>query len=86
MIDDQAGTVTITTTYRGLFEKFSITGGTTLSINAGSFALVDVFNYTGDPSDPVGDFVSETVTDLHGPHPDIQSGGCEVIARYLQGP
>ena len=86
VIDDQAGTVTITTTYGGLFEKFSITGGPTLSINAGSFTLVDVFKYTGDPSDPVGDFISETVTDLHGPHPDIQSGGCEVLAPYLQGP
>jgi hypothetical protein len=86
MIDAQAGTVTITTTYGGLFEKFSITGGPTLSINAGSFTLVDVFKYTGVPSDPVGEFISETVTDIHGPHPDIQSGGCEVLAPYLQGP
>jgi hypothetical protein len=86
MIDAQAGTVTIMTTYEGLFEKFSITGGPTLSIDAGSFTFVDVFKYTGVPSDPVGDFISETVSDLHGPHPDLQSGGCEVLVPYLQGP
>ena len=86
VIDVQAGTVTIMTTYGGLFEKFSITGGPTLSINAGSFTFVDVFKYTGVPSDPVGDFISETVSELQGPHPDLQSGGCEVLAPYLQGP
>jgi len=88
VIDAQAGTVTITTTYGGLFEKFSITGGPTLSINAGSFTLVDVFKYTGDPNDPVGDgdLISETVSGLNGPHPDLESGGCEVLVPYLQGP
>ena len=86
MIDAQAGTVTIMTTYGGLFEKFSITGGPTLSIDAGSFTFVDVFKYTGVPSDPVGDFISETVSDLHGPHPDLLSGGCEVLVPYLQDP
>jgi len=86
VIDDQAGTATITTTYGGLFEKFSITGGPTLSVNAGPVTFVDVYEYTGDPTNPVGDFISETVSDLHGPHPDLQSGGCEVLVPYLQGP
>ncbi|HEX3055316.1 MAG TPA: hypothetical protein VHP82_04155 [Gaiellaceae bacterium] len=86
VIDAQAGTVTIATTYEGLFEKFSITGGPTLSINAGSFSFVDVFEYTGDPNNPVGDFISETVAGLDGPHPDLDTGGCEVLAPYLQGP
>jgi hypothetical protein len=85
-IDVQAGTVTIMTTYGGLFEKFSITGGPTLSIDAGSVTFVAVYEYTGDPNNPVGDFISETVSDLHGPHPDLQSGGCEVLVPYLQGP
>ena len=84
VIDEQAGTVTITTSYGGLYEKFSITGGPTLSINAGVVTFVDVFKYTGVPSDPVGDFISETVSDIHGPHPDLQSGGCEVLVPYLQ--
>jgi hypothetical protein len=85
-IDAQAGTVTIMTTYGGLYEKFSITGGPTLSIDAGRVTFVDVFQYTGVPSDPVGDFISETVSDLQGPHPDLLSGGCEVLVPYLQGP
>jgi hypothetical protein len=88
VIDAQAGTVTITTTYGGLYEKFSITGGPTLSVNAGPATLIDVFEYTGDPNDPVGDgdLISETVSGLNGPHPDLQSGGCEVLVPYLQGP
>jgi hypothetical protein len=85
VIDAQAGTVTIAATYGGLFEKFSITGGPTLSINAGSVTFVDVFEYTGDPNNPVGDSISETVS-VDGPHPDLQTGGCEVLVPYLQGP
>src|SRR4051812_30980865 len=53
VIDERAGTVTIVTTYGGLFEKFSITGGPTLSIDAGSVTFVDVFAYTGDPNNAV---------------------------------
>src|SRR5579864_6247794 len=79
------GTVTIAMTYVGLFEKFSITGGPTLSVDAGLVTFVDVFKYTGDANNPVGDFISETVSD-DGPHPDLQSGGCEVLAPYLLGP
>jgi hypothetical protein len=85
-IDEQAGTVTIVTTYGGLFEKFSITGGPTLSIDAGPATFVDVFAYTGDPNNPVGNLISETLSGLDGPHPDLQSGGCEVLVPYLQGP
>jgi hypothetical protein len=85
VIDEQAGTVTITTSYGGLYEKFSITGGPTLSINAGVVTFVDVFKYTGDPNNPVGDSISETVS-VDGPHPDLQTGGCEVLVPYLQGP
>jgi hypothetical protein len=86
VIDEQAGTVTITTTYGGLYEKFSITGGPTLSVDAGPATFVDVFEYTWDPNDPVGDFVSETLSELDGPHPDLLSGGCQVLVPYLQGP
>src|SRR4051794_38365157 len=86
VIDAQAGTVTITTSYGGLYEKFSITGGPTLSINAGVVTFVDVYEYTGNPNNPVGDFISETLSRLDGPHPDLLSGGCEVLVPYLQGP
>ena len=88
VIDEQAGTVTITTTYGGLFERLSITHGPTLTRDAGIVTLVDVYEYTGDPSDPVGDFISETLSGLHGPHPELLSGFslCEVLVPYLQGP
>jgi hypothetical protein len=50
VIDEQAGTVTITTTYGGLFQKLSITGGPTLIRDAGIVTLIDVYEYTGDPT------------------------------------
>jgi hypothetical protein len=89
VIDEQAGTVTIMTTAGGLYERLSITGGPTLSRDAGIVTLVDVYKYTGDPSNPVGDFISETLSGLHGPHPDLLSGFslfCDVIVPYLEGP
>jgi len=87
VIDEEAGTVTITTTYGGLFEKFSITGGPTLTRDAGPVTFIDVYEYTGDPNDPVGDFISTTLSGLHGPHPDLLSGfslRCDVLVPYLQ--
>jgi hypothetical protein len=89
VIDEQAGTVTIMTTYGGLFEKLSITGGPTLTRDAGIVTFIDVFEYTGNPNDPVGDFISGTLSGLHGPHPDLLSGFsvfCDVLGPYLQDP
>ena len=87
VIDEQAGTVTIMTTYGGAFEKLSITRGRTLTRDAGIVTLVDVYEYTGDPNDPVGDPISQTVSGLHGPHPDLLdfNNFCDVLAPYLQG-
>jgi hypothetical protein len=59
-----------------------------LGVNAGIITFVDVYVYTGDPNNPVADFsspISETVS-TNGPHPDVQSGGCDVLLPYLQGP
>jgi hypothetical protein len=88
VIDEQAGTVTIMTTDGGVFEKLSITHGPTLTRDAGMVTLVDVFEYTGDPNDPVGDFISETLSGLRGPHPDLLDFSifCDVAVPYLQGP
>jgi hypothetical protein len=77
------------TTTAGLYERLSITHGPTLSRDAGIFTAVDVFKYTGDPNNPVGDFISETLSDLHGPHPDLLSDFsvfCDVLVPYLQDP
>ena len=89
VIDEQAGTVTIMTTYWGVFEKVSITRGPTLTRDAGPVTFVGVYEYTGDPNDPVGDFISETLSGLHGPHPDLLSGfsvRCDVLVPYLRDP
>ena len=89
VIDEQAGTATITTTFGGLFERVSIPRGPTLSRDAGQVSFVDVYKYTGDPNDPLGDYISGTLSDLHGPHPDLLSGfslRCDVLVPYLQGP
>jgi DNA-binding IscR family transcriptional regulator len=69
----------------------SITGGPTLSRDAGSVTVVDVYGYTEDATDPVdfSDFRSETVSGLDGPHPDQLSGFsifCDVIVPVLEGP
>lgn len=89
VIDEQAGTVTTMTTTAGLYERLAITHGPTLSRDAGTHTAVDVFKYTGDPNNPIGDFITETLTDLHGPHPDLLSDFsvfCDVIGPYLQDP
>jgi hypothetical protein len=88
VIDAQAGTVTIVSIAAGLIEKLSITGGPPLTRDAGPATFVDVFEYTGDPNNPVGDFISETASGLHGPHPDLLDDSlfCDVLVPYLQGP
>ena len=89
VIDEQAGTVTILTTSAGLYAKFSITHGPTLIRDAGTVTFVDVFEYTENPNDPVGAFISETLAGLHGPHPDLLSdfsASCDVLVPYLQDP
>ena len=88
VIDEQAGTVTIITTAGGLFEKLSIKGGPPLTRDAGTVTFVDVYKYTGTPSNPVGDRISETFAALHGPHPDLLdfNNFCDVLVPYLQGP
>jgi hypothetical protein len=66
----------------------SITHGPVLARDAGIVTAVDVYEYTGDPNDPKGDFISETLS-VHGPHPFLESGFslfCDVLVPYLQDP
>lgn len=87
VIDEQANTVTVRTTFHGLPVKVSITGGPTLVRDAGVGTFVDVFEYTGDPNDPVGDQISNDVVGVHGPHPVLLGDAdiCGVVAPYLLG-
>lgn len=89
VIDEAAGTVTTTTTFIGLPEKLSITHGPTLLRDAGSVTITDVFEYTGNPDEPFGDLISQSVSGLHGPHPDLLSdfeAFCDVLGPYLLDP
>jgi hypothetical protein len=89
IIDETAGTISFATTVIGLPEKLSITNGPTLSLDAGTVTFVDVFEYTGNPDDPVGDFITTEIVNLHGPHPDLLSDFelfCNVLEPYLLDP
>ncbi len=82
-IQNADGTITFITTIKGLPEKLSIAGGPTLSRDAGTVTLADTFLPL-----PNGDlqFVSETVSGEHGPHPDLDSGFalfCDVLIPAL---
>jgi len=89
VIDTQAGTVTQVITFAGIPEKLSITHGGTLSRDSGIVTQTQVYEYTGDPDNPFGDFISRTFSGLHGPHPDLVSDFavfCDVLGPYLQSP
>jgi hypothetical protein len=89
VIDEEGGTATLYTTFRGLPEKISVTNGRRLLRDAGTVTFVNVFEYTGDPDDPLGDEIDFFLQDLHGPHPDLLSdfeAFCDVVGPYLQDP
>jgi hypothetical protein len=68
-VDNGDGTVTFTTSFKGLMEKLKLPNGTILSRDAG---LV-TFNGIYDPT--TGDLLSETISAEKGPHPELDSGG-----------
>jgi hypothetical protein len=82
-IQNPDGTITFIQTYKGLPEKLSILGGPTLSRDAGVVTIASTFRQL-----PNGDleFVSQTVSGEHGPHPDLASDFelfCEVLVLAL---
>jgi hypothetical protein len=78
-IENADGTITFIATFKGLPEKLSIAGGPTLSRDAGTATIATTFLPL-----PNGDlqFVSQTVSGEHGPHPDLDSG-FEVFCNVL---
>lgn len=77
------GTVTFINTFKGLPERLAIANGPTLSLDAGVVMISTTFSV-----DQNGDlvFVSQDVSTLHGPHPDLLSDFelfCDVIAPVL---
>lgn len=82
-IDNGDGTITFINTFKGVPEKLSILNGPTLLRDAGNVTIAQTFFV-----EPNGDltFVSRTVSDEKGPHPDLDSGFeafCNVLAPAL---
>jgi hypothetical protein len=82
-IQNPDGTVTFITTFKGLPEKLSIPGGPTLSLDAGVVTVTTTLRPLGDDE---FEFVSQTFSGEHGPHPDLESGFelfCQVLVPAL---
>jgi hypothetical protein len=89
IIDETADTITFLDTFVGLPEKISITGGPTLSRDAGTVTFTTTFALDPEAGEPIGDPLSEEVTFLHGPHPELESDFnlfCEEVVPYLLDP
>jgi hypothetical protein len=89
IIDETAGTITFVDTFRGLPEKISITGGPTLTRDAGTVTFTTTFALDPDTGEPIGEPLSAEVTFLHGPHPELESDFnlfCEELVPYLLDP
>jgi len=82
-IQNADGTVTFINTYKGLPEKLSIRHGPTLSRDAGVATVATTFRPLGDDD---FEFVSQTFSGIHGPHPELESGFevfCDVLTPAL---
>jgi hypothetical protein len=89
MVDEAAGTITVTETIAGVPELVRITNGPVLTRDAGLVVgRTRVFEF--DPATgEFGDVLSDTWTFLAGPHPDLESGFerfCQVVEPYLLDP
>ena len=79
VIDESAGTITFSTTFKGLPEKISTPGGPVLLRDAGVITFTDTFDLN------TFEFISSDVV-IQGPHPDAESDFvlfCEVITAAL---
>jgi hypothetical protein len=82
-IQNPDGTLTFIDTYKGLPEKLSISGGPTLSRDAGVVTVVNTVRQVGEDE---FELVSQTFFGEHGPHPDLESDFelfCEVLVPAL---
>lgn len=79
LVDEEAGTVTFATTFKGLPEKIQTANGPVLLRDAGIAVFTDVFDLE------TGDLISSDVS-INGPHPDLESdfvAFCEVVTAAL---
>jgi hypothetical protein len=81
VVDEEAGTITFFTTYKGLPEKIQTAHGPLLIRDAGIATFADTFDLE------TGDFLGSEITVEKGPHPDLDSDFelfCEVITQALE--
>ena len=80
IVDEQAGTITFLTSFKGLPEKIQTANGPVLLRDAGFVAFADTFDLE------TGDFISTEIVVNKGPHPEADSDFtlfCEVISEAL---
>jgi hypothetical protein len=81
VIDEEAGTITFFTSFKGLPEKIQTENGPVLLRDVGFVTFADTFDLE------TGDFISSEITFLAGPHPDLDSDFtlfCGVISDALE--
>ena len=79
IVDEEAGTITFLTTFKGLPERIQTAHGPVLLRDAGIATFVDVFDLE------TGEFISSDVI-IKGPHPELESdfeAFCEVVTPEL---
>jgi hypothetical protein len=79
IVDEEAGTITFVTTFKGIPEKIKTAHGPVLLRDAGIATFVDVIDLE------TGELISSDVI-IKGPHPDLESDFelfCEVVTPAL---
>jgi hypothetical protein len=80
IVDEEAGTITFISTFKGLPEKIQTANGSVLLRDAGIITFADTFDLA------TGDFISSETIVNKGPHPEADSGFtlfCEVFSSAL---
>lgn len=80
IVDEEAGTITFLTSFKGIPEKIQTANGPVLLRDVGIITFADTFDLE------TGDFISSEIVVNKGPHPDADSDFtlfCEVITGAL---
>jgi hypothetical protein len=80
IVDEEAGTITFLTSFKGLPEKIQTANGPVLLRDAGIITFADTFDLE------TGEFISSEIVVNNGPHPEADSDFtlfCEVITGAL---
>ena len=80
IVDEEAGTITFLTTFKGLPEKIQTAQGPLLLRDAGIVTFADTFDLV------TGEFISSEVIVQKGPHPELDSDFelfCDIVTDAL---